>query len=436
MNPWIHDFAAYDFWAKPLGLMTLGAILKQHGLNVTYIDCLDRYHPQAASEHSNLRHGRGPYIKTSISKPAGLEDIPRTYSRYGIRTEWLQADLQAMPKPDLVLVTSLMTYWYPGVAETIAAVKRIWKDVPIILGGVYASLCAAHAIEYTGAERIIKGPGEPVVLDLIHEFLNLKLDPLFDVEDYDTYPLPAWELQKAIPYVPLLTSRGCPFTCRYCASRILHPKAMRRSPAAVVDEIRFWHNTYHIRDFAIYDDAFLVDSPNHSVPIMKQIISENLPIFFHTPNAIHIREITLQTAQLMFQCRFKTIRLGLETANMEDRKALDRKVSLEEFQQAAAYLLEAGFQRNQLGAYLLVGLPGQSLASIKASISTVKKAGLTPVMAYYSPIPGTALWPEAVASSRYNLESDPIFTNNAIFPCQKEAFSWERITYLKKLAAQ
>jgi hypothetical protein len=45
------------------------------------------------------------------------------------------------------------------------------------------------------------------------------------------------------------------------------------------------------------------------------------------------------------------------------------------------------------------------------------------------------LWPAAVAASRYDLASDPIFTNNAIFPCRKESFSWETITRLKTLAA-
>ncbi|RLC23795.1 MAG: B12-binding domain-containing radical SAM protein, partial [Deltaproteobacteria bacterium] len=47
VNPWIHDFAAYDFWAKPLGLLSLASILRQHGFSITYIDCLDRFHPKA-----------------------------------------------------------------------------------------------------------------------------------------------------------------------------------------------------------------------------------------------------------------------------------------------------------------------------------------------------------------------------------------------------
>jgi hypothetical protein len=43
------------------------------------------------------------------------------------------------------------------------------------------------------------------------------------------------------------------------------------------------------------------------------------------------------------------------------------------------------------------------------------------------------LWERAVAVSRYDLEADPIFTNNAIFPCQREAFTWEALSRLKRL---
>ena len=74
VNPWIHDFAAYDFWAKPLGLLTLGAILRDHGARISYMDCLDRFHPfAAAGPLPSARCGRGPYLKTVIAKPQGLD---------------------------------------------------------------------------------------------------------------------------------------------------------------------------------------------------------------------------------------------------------------------------------------------------------------------------------------------------------------------------
>ena len=84
---------------------------------------------------------------------------------------------------------------------------------------------------------------------------------------------------------------------------------------------------------------------------------------------------------------------------------------------------------------MLVGLPGQNVASVEHSIHTVKKLGITPVLAHYTPIPQTALWPRAVAASRYDLESDPVFTNNAILPCSKKPFIWDTLTRLKELAA-
>jgi len=435
VNPWIHDFAAYDFWAKPLGLLYLAAILNHHGFNVSYVDCLDRFHPKAPPTDPYARNGRGSYLKTRIPKPPGLEDVPRNFSRYGIKPEWLRHDLLALSQPDLILMTSLMTYWYPGVEETIKAIKGIWPDVPLILGGIYASLCRNHAEKHSGADLVETGPAEEHILRLAGDYTGFNVSPTFIPDNLDTYPYPAFELQRKTTYVPLLTSRGCPFACKYCASYFLNSKRMLRHPEAVVEEIRYWHAKFSVRDFVFYDDALLVDAEKHAAPMFEGIIDAGIDVCFHTPNAIHIREITGQAARLMYKAGFKTLRLGLETASFEERKELDRKVTAEEFKQAAAFLKEAGFRENQIGAYLLTGLPGQELNDIEDSIKTVKQAGITPILAHYSPIPHTALWKQAVASSRYDLESDPVFTNNAIAPCQDKTFSWETLTHLKQLAA-
>jgi radical SAM superfamily enzyme YgiQ (UPF0313 family) len=210
---------------------------------------------------------------------------------------------------------------------------------------------------------------------------------------------------------------------------------MLRSPAGVVEEIKFWHAKYSQREFVLYDDAFLVNAERHSIPILEKIVQTDLKVHFHTPNAIHIRSITEQTAVLMRRAGFTTMRLGLETAEFDHRQEFDKKVSEDEFKQAVSYLKKAGFKKNQVGAYLLAGLPGQKSASIEQSIHTVKQLGITPVIAHYTPIPQTALWPRAVSASRYDLESDPVFTNNAIIPCRKEPFAWDTITRLKELAS-
>ncbi len=434
VNPWIHDFAAYDVWAKPLGLLMAASILERHGFCVSYIDCTDRFHPKAPPGDPFNRFGKGPYGKTRLAKPQGLEDVSRRYCRYGICKEWFLGDLKALPaKPDLIFVTSLMTYWYPGVVETIETIRSVYADRPIVLGGIYATLCPEHAGRRSGADRVVSGAGVGDILEVAGEMTAWRPQVRIDADNPDSWPYPAFYLQNRIGYIPLMTSVGCPFDCGYCASRMLHPKRMNRSPESVMAEIQYWHRQYGVVDFVFYDDALLVDSRKHAIPLFEKIAAAGLHLRFHTPNAIHIRGITDRVAKLMAGIGFTTLRLGLETTDFEDRGGLDRKVTQNEFLQAVVCLRKAGFSSNQIGAYLLAGLPGQSIASVEASIVTVKKSGITPIPAYYTPIPGTRFWPRAVKSSRYDLESDPLFTNNAVLPCQKEPFSWESITRLKTL---
>lgn len=434
VNPWIHDFAAYDFWATPLGLLTLGARLRHCGARVSFVDCLDRFHPRLPPADPSARFGRGHYLKTPISKPAGLEDIPRNYSRYGILPEWFEADLRSLPRPDLVLVTSMMTYWYPGVQKAVAIIRTVFPDVPVVLGGIYATLCREHAVRFSGADLVISGPGETRLFEAARQLIGWSAAPETDPDDLDAAPFPAADLQRKIPFVALLTSTGCPFSCAYCASGYLNPGRRMRSSDRIVEEIRFWNSRYGVRDMVFYDDALLVDSERHAIPLFEKIIASGLgaAVRFHTPNAVHIREITQATARLMAAAGFQTLRLGLETA-AGDRRDFDHKVTRKEFLDAVSCLKSAGFRQDQIGAYLLTGLPGQSWDAVETSVETVRKAGITPVPAHYTPIPHTALWPAAVASSRYDLESDPVFTNNAVFPCAKAPFSWEPLIRLKNL---
>ncbi|MGD8290121.1 MAG: radical SAM protein [Desulfobacterales bacterium] len=433
INPWIHDFAAYDFWAKPMGLLAVASMLRHHGIQVSYIDCLDRFHPRAPQTDPGARYGRGPYHKTRIPKPAGLHDVPRNFSRYGIKPQWFNEDLLKQGRPDLVMVTSLMTYWYPGVQETIGVIRAVFPQTPVVLGGIYARLCADHASKNAGADHVANGSTEKDVLSLVQKFTGYSATPAFDSEHLDEYPYPAFDLQTRPNYVPILTSKGCPFHCAYCASGFLEPKRLLRDPEAVVEEIAYWKKAYDIDDFILYDDAFLVDAERHAVPILEGILRTGLKVRFHTPNALHIRGINPRAARLMFAAGFTTLRLGLETTRFDHREEIDLKVSEHEFVDAINCLKKAGFEKSQVGAYLLVGLPDQKFAAVKHSIEIVRQIGITPIAAYYTPIPHTALWPKAVAASRYDIESDPIYTNNAVTPCRKQPFSWHAISELKEL---
>jgi radical SAM superfamily enzyme YgiQ (UPF0313 family) len=429
VNPWIHDFAAYDVWASPLGLLGLAAILRESGFKVTYYDCLNRFHPRGGQSPNPNRCGRGPYEKTELPKPPGLDDIPRRYCRYGVKLEWFEEDLKALPAPDLILVTSIMTYWYPGVADTIGRLRRQWPWTTIVLGGIYATLCRDHAVAHSGADRVVSGfTGRDIVHLAAEETGWTPLAVHWSNANLDAYPLPAFDLQTRIPFVALLSSVGCPFSCDYCASPLLSPGRWIQSPGRVESEIRHWHHRHGVIDFAFYDDALLADDA-HALPLLDRLARMPETIRFHTPNALHIRAVTSQIATLLKRAGFQTVRLGLETTG---RRMLDRKTSIEQFEAAVEHLKAAGFGKDELGAYLLVGLPNQPIGEIEEAILRVKQMGVRPIPAYFTPIPGTKLWGEAVRSSRYDLDSDPVFTNNTLLPCRRAPYSWDVVKRIRR----
>jgi radical SAM superfamily enzyme YgiQ (UPF0313 family) len=429
INPWIYDFAAYDFFARPLGLLYLAGLLRDRGYAVSFLDCLGAPHARTGP------FGTGRYPKEIIPPPPALQGITRRYGRYGISEAAFRERLALIPTPAAILVTSLMTYWHPGVAAAIRLARERFPEVPVILGGIYATLCPEHARRNSGAHRVVAGPGEAAIWGILEEITGFSLPgpSLPDLEDLDSLPYPALDLLDHPSYIPILTSRGCPLECTYCASRQLQPVYRRRRPQEVAAELIYWQDQLGLVDAAFYDDALLVGAADHLLVILEDLARRDRTFRFHTPNGLHARLITREVARWLQRANFATLRLGVETTALGDAR-LDAKLEAGELEAALAHLREAGFAPEAIGVYLLMGLPDQEEAEVAASIRRVKELGATPVLAQYSPIPGTALWPRAQATSRYDLTADPLFQNNSLFPCWPQ-FSWDRYTRLKRLAA-
>jgi radical SAM superfamily enzyme YgiQ (UPF0313 family) len=425
INPWIYDFAAFDFFAKPLGLLYLAGWLEAQGYEIHLVDCLGGPHARAG------RYGTGRYPKEILPAPSALKGISRRYGRYGISEETFRKQLSQVPRPAAILVTSLMTYWYPGVVKAIRLAREQFPGVPVILGGIYATLCPEHARRHSGADLVIIGPGEEAILT--HLGAGGSRGPAAPgPPELDRLPYPALHLLRHLTYIPVLTSRGCPLDCCYCASRLLQPRYQRRRPSGVVEELVHWQERLGLQDVAFYDDALLQDAPNHLIAILEELARRGINFQFHTPNGLHTSLLSREVAGWLQKANFATLRLGVETTLVGSSR-LDGKIQEGEVEAALAYLTEAGFRREEIGVYLLLGLPDQEEDEIAASIRRVKELGATPILAQYSPIPGTALWPRAVQRCRYDLEADPLFHNNSLFPCWPE-FSWDCYTRLKRLA--
>ena len=435
INPWIFDFAAYDFWNKPIGLLYLASILRMNGANVFFVDCLDPYHPDMHYGRQILsprrrESGEGTYARQLIPKPEPLKCIPRNYHRYGITPEVFIKSVESLPKPDLIMTTSMMTYWYPAVFEMIRLLHQTFPGVPVVLGGNYVTLNPLHASR-SGAEFCLTGPAELSIPSLLKSLYNQDMNFLPDMNHLDSYPYPAFDLIRHPDHVPIMTSRGCPYRCTYCASHLINDRFRRRDPIRVVDEIEYWHTHLGIRYFSFYDDALLIDPDEMAVPFLRELIRRHLPIQFHCPNGLHLREITAELSRLMFKVGFKTLRFGFETSDGLRQASTGGKVDNKEFIDAIVNLRRAGYRNEDIGVYLLCGLPGQSAEEVMESIRFVRSCGARPIIAEYSPIPGTELWNEAVASSPYPIAVEPLFQNNSLLPCRNDSLTYDMYQTLK-----
>lgn len=436
INPWIYDFAAYDFWIKPIGLLYLGSLLRKNNHQVHFIDCLDPYHPalfqEGRKKPKRYAYGNGKFFRQVISTPESLKFVDRNYCRYGILPEVFKDELIKHQDTDIVLMTSMMTYWYPGVFEAIRIIKEVLPQTPVVLGGKYATLCYEHAVKYSGADYVISGAGEIQILDLLQKIFGET--PLFvpDADHLDSYPYPAFDLIRQIDQLPLITSRGCPFRCSYCASHIFNHQFRRRDPIKVVDEIEYWQKKTGVVNFSFYDDALLVNPSEMIIPLLKEIRQRSLTCQFHCPNGLHLREISASLSELLYRSGFKTIRFGFETSDFNRQLQTGGKVKNEELHRAVINLKKAGYKTKDIGIYLLCGLPGQTAEEIRNSIEFVRECGAKPVLAEYSPIRGTKMWSEAVASSPFDIQGEPLYHNNSLLPCRNDNFSYSDYRELKQ----
>jgi radical SAM superfamily enzyme YgiQ (UPF0313 family) len=146
---------------------------------------------------------------------------------------------------------------------------------------------------------------------------------------------------------------------------------------------------------------------------------------------LHLREINVDLSKLLYDSGFKTIRFGFETADFDRQRQTGGKVVNEELLNGVRYLKKAGYKTGEIGIYLLCGLPNQSAAEVRESIDFVRKCGAKPMLAEYSPIPGTKMWAEAVIASPFDIQREPLYHNNSLLPCRNDDFSFAAYTELK-----
>lgn len=417
VNPWIHDFAAFDFWLKPLGLLRIAGALRDAGAEVYLLDLLNRNHPWLPKHTKTDEWGRGKFFAEEIDRPGIVENVPRKFRRYGLPKGILDEKLSELPDADAVLVTSSMTYWYTGVRETIEVLHKRYHGVPIILGGIYATLLPEHARRFSEADVVLKG-GLAEIKERLEKLVGLNL--------LEETPFPAWDLYPKLDYAVTTISQGCPLRCTYCASHLINPTFMPRDTNVVLTEIESVAKL-GVRRIAFYDDALLFHPKFDE--IMEKVVKMDCKVEFHTPNGLHVSQITPKRARLMKEAGFRSLYLSLETADERLLKITGAKVSPDAFKQAVRVLKDAGFS-DELHAYVLFGLPSQTGESVKRTLDLALSLDVKPHLAEFSPVPGTLEFKR----SGLDDNADPLLTNNTAY-CSQGGLrdSWERLKdYLKE----
>jgi radical SAM superfamily enzyme YgiQ (UPF0313 family) len=427
VNPWIYDFAAYDFWIKPLGLLLLGGILRKHGYEIYLLDCLDRHHPRLRKYlgHQELKtkeNGTGKYLRTEMEKPQALRHIPRRFCRYGFPPELVDEMLHEIPTPvDAILVTSMMTFWYPAVRDMVQVIRRCFPTVPVILGGVYASLCPEHARRIVEPDYLVIGAAEEKIIPLLNEITGRTDDCSCEksaVIPYDLYP--------RLFSIAITSSRGCPYHCSFCASRELYPVYNHRSPGEIVQEICDWTDRKSVRHVCFYDDALLYQPEKHIKPLLRQLAACELDVQLHMPNGLQPKNIDDELADLFYKAQVRTIRLSFESARSDRQFSMSSKVSNIDLQKAVNHLLHAGYSRDEIMVYALMGLADQDFDEVRETVQYILDLGVDVSIASFSPIPGTFEWQKAIDAGWWHDDDDLLLTNCSVFPVWSRKFGYDR----------
>ena len=434
IHPPVWEFALYDLYLKPYGLFRIAATLKQAGYTVDYLNCLD-YSPLTDSKGPKRKpDGTGKFHRRPVEPPQALTKafggpLPRRFARYGIPPEETERRLGSVPPPDIIFLATGMTYWYLGAVESAALVRTTFPGVPLVAGGVYASLLPEHCRAEVGADYVC-GSLDKAALSRI-----LTSEGLPSLDGTGPLEAPATSPELWGDAAVLRLNEGCPYSCDYCSSRNLSPEFRAGNVDRVFEQFESLA-AGGIRNFAFYDDALLAAKTTSLHPFLMRVIASPYNVSFYTPNAVHLSLLDEVTASLMIRSGFREIRLGYESSSPKFHQEHGQKYGVEGVGARIRLLKKAGFSAERIGLYILAGLPGQRSEEVRDTIHDAAEAKARLYLAEYSPVPGSPLWEQSVAQSRYPLAEEPLFQNNSLFPMEWAGFTARDLLEIKNRAQE
>jgi anaerobic magnesium-protoporphyrin IX monomethyl ester cyclase len=218
------------------------------------------------------------------------------------------------------------------------------------------------------------------------------------VQDLDTLPFPKWDqfdigrfryqiITGSGITLPMLGSRGCPYTCNYCPY-LVNSKYRVRSAESIVDEIRYLSAKYHIRGIAFRDPNLTFDK-KRAHDFADLLLRYNLDIRWGME--ARTDRLDLDLIRLLFRSGLRSIEVGVESSNQEilrgnRRKAIDRSQQ----ERIIEHCHKMGIR---VIANYTLGLPNDTLEGIRETIRYAKKLNTFAIQfTVTTPYPGTPFY--------------------------------------------
>ncbi|MFC2056844.1 B12-binding domain-containing radical SAM protein [Chloroflexota bacterium] len=358
--------------------------------------------------------------------PMGLAQVAAVLEEKGYQVTIVDANALRLKVQDVVLYLTdadvvgltAMTPTVSATLEIARAIKDAKPELPIILGGVHATLLPEETLATAPEiDIIVRGEGEETIVELL-QVLESK-QPLNEVQgisyrkdgevvsnplrsksvDLDSLPFLAYHLLpqrrykphpphgRALPFAAIITSRGCPYQCAYCSKPVFGSKFRAQSPKRVVEELAYYQDKLDIKELAFYDDVFTLDN-KRAYAIADEMIKEGLSMRWTCETRVNL--VDRELLSHMKQAGCYAIAYGIESASQEILDALHKDIALEQIEEAVRMTREIGLQTV---GYFMIGSPGESPESIKQTIQFAKKLKLDfAQFAVTTPFPGTRLY--------------------------------------------
>lgn len=310
------------------------------------------------------------------------------------------------------------------VKEYICEINKSNKNTKVLIGGPHVSALPEFSLKALNADFAIVGEGEQATLEIIRRCKdnnndfndipgicswnngNVVINPGINIiEDLDELPFPAWELMppreykdtcghlfaKRMPVASMITSRGCPHQCTFCAARTIHGTRFRtRSVENVIREIVFLIEHFGVKEINICDDTF-TENREHAFRICQKIIELDLNIVWRTPVGVRLDTLDVDLLKVMRASGCYQLGFGIESFSKVVLEENKKSIVQDDIERKIKLVKSFGIETF---GFFILGLPGETRKTIRETIDFIKKASYLDYVwiTFAVPLPGTQLF--------------------------------------------